>query len=256
METINILWTGGWDSTFRVVELSQKEVCIQPYYVVEKNRISQKYELQTMEKITKKLQEHPNTKATFLPIQLVHKSEIQKNEQISKTYKEIFEIYHIGSQYDYLARLALTVERLELSVEKAPTSKVLDFIQACGRLEKVNIKGGDTYIIDVAQSSEELKLLFQNFSFPVIDKSKVDMRDIAKQQGYEDIMNMTWFCHSPIHDEPCGLCNPCLTTMAGGMEHRFPENSIKRYKKRKILRPIRRITNKVKKICGKERKYT
>lgn len=32
---VNILWTGGLDSSFRVIELSQMEVIIQPYYIID-----------------------------------------------------------------------------------------------------------------------------------------------------------------------------------------------------------------------------
>ena len=30
---VNIFWTGGLDSTFRIVELSQRQCTIQPYYI-------------------------------------------------------------------------------------------------------------------------------------------------------------------------------------------------------------------------------
>lgn len=51
--TVNILWTGGWDSTFRVVELSRMEgITIQPVYVIDPNRKSVPYELRAMDNIT------------------------------------------------------------------------------------------------------------------------------------------------------------------------------------------------------------
>lgn len=32
-EVINVLWTGGYDSSFRIVQLSKNKVTIQPYYL-------------------------------------------------------------------------------------------------------------------------------------------------------------------------------------------------------------------------------
>lgn len=42
---ISILWTGGWDSTYRVVELSRQKVTIQPIYILDPKRESANYEL-------------------------------------------------------------------------------------------------------------------------------------------------------------------------------------------------------------------
>ena len=32
-ETVYIFWTGGWDSTFRFLQLAEKDIIIQPLYV-------------------------------------------------------------------------------------------------------------------------------------------------------------------------------------------------------------------------------
>lgn len=51
MKVIKILWTGGWDSTFRIVELSRKEVTICPLYVIDNDRKSKNFEIKAMNKI-------------------------------------------------------------------------------------------------------------------------------------------------------------------------------------------------------------
>ena len=43
-----ILWTGGWDSTFRLVELSFEDVNVFPIYVVDHKRQSKDLELAAM----------------------------------------------------------------------------------------------------------------------------------------------------------------------------------------------------------------
>ena len=149
--------------------------------------------------------------------------------------------YKIGSQYDYLARLALNINNLEIGLENEPSSKALNFINKCGTLKKVQLKGLDTYVINDKKSKIELIKLFGNLSFPIIDKSKMDMKEIAEKNGYGEIMNLTWFCHNPINNEPCGMCNPCISTIKSGFSYRFPENSLRRYRRRKINRILRKF---------------
>ena len=38
--TVNVLWTGGFDSTYRIVELSRLNVVVQPYYLLDEKRRS------------------------------------------------------------------------------------------------------------------------------------------------------------------------------------------------------------------------
>ena len=250
MNIINILWTGGWDSTYRIVELSKEDVSIQPYYVLDNTRKSQKNEIETMEKITKRLEEDRRTKAKFSPIKFVKINEIEKNDEITSVYKKMHKMYHIGSQYDYLARLALKVNNLEIGLEKAETSKALNFIKACGGIKETKINGVKNFIIDVEKSTYELKLLFSNLNFPIIDKTKLDMKKISEEKGYEEIMNMTWFCHTPIDGKPCGYCNPCVSTIEEGMKYRFTSDALKRYKYRKYYRFVRKIKNGLAKLIN------
>lgn len=52
-QTVNILWTGGWDSSYRMVELSRRLVQVQPIYVYGEGRASEKYEIRAMNRIIK-----------------------------------------------------------------------------------------------------------------------------------------------------------------------------------------------------------
>ena len=58
-------------------------------------------------------------------------------------------------------------------------------------------------------------------------------------------MNLSWFCHSPINDELCGLCGFCDDAMNTGMEWRMPELAQKRYKHKKIYLFIRKVQNRM-----------
>ena len=47
---VNLLWTGGWDSTFRLCQLILvKRKNVQPYYIIDNKRKSLQKELITMD---------------------------------------------------------------------------------------------------------------------------------------------------------------------------------------------------------------
>ena len=51
MKRVGILWTGGFDSTFRISQLSRCDVEIQPVYVYNNDRKSRQYELNAISEI-------------------------------------------------------------------------------------------------------------------------------------------------------------------------------------------------------------
>ena len=58
MQSIDIFWTGGMDSTYRVLELiliEEKKVC--PHYIIDLSRASTLYEIKAIEKRLKKTEE-------------------------------------------------------------------------------------------------------------------------------------------------------------------------------------------------------
>ena len=75
-QTVQIFWTGGMDSTLRIVQLSQLEVNVLPVYIMRANgRKTVVEELTAMGKIYEILKADPRTKATLLPFLLVADSE-------------------------------------------------------------------------------------------------------------------------------------------------------------------------------------
>ena len=75
-QTVQIFWTGGMDSTLRIVQLSQLEVNVLPVYIMRANgRKTAVEELTAMGKIYEILKADPRTKATLLPFRLVADSE-------------------------------------------------------------------------------------------------------------------------------------------------------------------------------------
>ncbi len=91
MEKYEIFWTGGFDSTFRVVQLSRYPISIQPVYctgVATDIRKSERYELRAIKQITQLLREKKETKAEILPLKVVHS---KKNPPVERDSEFIYE---------------------------------------------------------------------------------------------------------------------------------------------------------------------
>ena len=61
---VQIFWTGGWDSSFRVLQLSKKDVLIQPIYL-DDNRASADNELRAIDSIANKIKKLKSTKCSI-----------------------------------------------------------------------------------------------------------------------------------------------------------------------------------------------
>ena len=222
---IKLLWTGGWDSTYRLVELSRMDVTVQPIYGCDGKRDSMEIEKQTMEKILAALQSHPGTRAHLLPIVYVSLDTIPENPEITQAYQTLKGLTGLGGQYEWLARLAREHPGLELCLENMPYGGGSGSILKYGR---VKTEDGVT-ALDPEQSSPECAAVFGNFRLPIFHITEQEMLANIRAWGYEDIMAMIWFCHRPIHGKPCGMCRPCQQKMEGRMEFLLPPEGRRRY---------------------------
>ena len=239
MENVNILWTGGWDSTYRVLRLMDKPVIIQPFYLRDHNRRSEALELKAIRAITEDIRNHPGTQCEIRDVIAVDISDVPADSAISKAYQNIRKTNFFGSQYDWLARFASKHQDLELSMH---TDDTANFLRKHGDLRKVeNELTGDYHVVDPERSSEDLVKVFGNFRFPLLNTSKLDMKAWAESKSLLDMMNKTWFCHKPINDQPCGQCSPCTYTINEGMEYRFSRSALLRYRLKKNLKPVKQL---------------
>ncbi len=56
-EPVHVLWSGGWESTYRVLDLVfTEQAVVQPHYIVDINRPSSLHELRTMASIKHAIQ--------------------------------------------------------------------------------------------------------------------------------------------------------------------------------------------------------
>lgn len=248
---VNILWTGGWDSTYRMVELSRKNVKVQAIYCCDSSRRSIEKEKETMEQIRKALIDREGTKATFLPICYINIEDIPANSNITNAYNHVCEKVKLGSQYEWLARLTQMYPKLEIGIEKpaGEYSGCVDAINTFGSL-KLN---DNVFEIDREHSSEDCIFLFGGFCFPIINMTELDMVKNIREWGYEDIMRRIWFCHNPINGKSCGVCRPCQQKMECGMAFLVDKKGQKRYKVYRLTKNVlgNKLSNMMIKVLRK-----
>ena len=209
---INILWTGGWDSTFRVLQASlTQKLEVQPHYVVDPERPGSQMELDAIATISRRANARG---ALILPLICINKADIPERQAITQALLEMRGEDNVGLQYDWLARYADTLgSPIELAIHKDDKAHAL-------------LAGQDP-----AQNA-----VFRYFQFPVFDMTKVEMQSIARREGFLDLLELSWFCHRPIHGRSCGVCGPCCYTRDEGLGHRISWEGRLREKYRAVKR--------------------
>ena len=219
----NMLWTGGWDSTFQLLQLLvDQKVSVTPFYLIDEERRSTGVEILTMRRIKSHLQNHfPDARQLLNATQYFAVGDIAPNPNITEAYKRIRDKSFIGSQYEWLARFCEEhkICDLQLCVEKAGSSKAYALLSSM--VKEVIHEGHNTFKVSENFSNTDEYAVFKYFSFPIFDLTKTEMVQVAREQGLDKIMNMTWFCHKPIKGKPCGKCNPCISTIEEGLGGRI-----------------------------------
>jgi hypothetical protein len=219
--TQNILWTGGWDSTFHLVRcLISDDSEIQPIYLIDENRSSTAMELLTMKRIKQEIRaDIPARADLLLPVRFVAVSDLLEDERVAKAFAGIRKRKQIGIQYDWLGRFCsqFEVSNLNLCIHKDDHAHdILQHMVEDGGEDFKHYRVSERYI-----GTDEYEL-FRHYSFPVFDLTKCKMQSIAHQMGFSSIMNLTWFCHTPRDRKPCGTCYPCRFTIEEGLGWRIP----------------------------------
>lgn len=230
---VNLLWTGGWDSTFRLLQLSLLDIQIQPYYFIDKERKSKDIEVERMKLILEKIKDDKRFKAQISEIIFIKVEDVlenMKNIEISNIYRELREKYKLGTQYEWLSLYCNSKEiSMELGIEKSNHGKMSKVLKQ----EKCDLKNIENDFLEnrkiLGNKKSKVYPMAKYWIYSVVEYSKKDMEEIAKKEGWLDIMKLTWFCHRPIKGKPCGYCNPCKDAMNLGMEWRMPFISKLRY---------------------------
>lgn len=252
----SIFWTGGWDSTFRLLQLAERQINIKPIYIKDPARKSAEIEIARMteilDHIKKRKASRGGVKAEIRPLEIIDRDNILKqyvNREISEAWHRLHNEFQLGEQYEWFALYCnATGLRVECGLERSERSKAMQVISAQCRLAPFDGDdiGGRLHVLPKEeQSSSDGYVVFRNLLLGITDTTKEDARSYAEAHGWLDIMKRTWFCFNPIGGKPCGLCNPCRDAMNGGMGWRMPAASKARYY---LLGPIHSFAKQTKRM--------
>lgn len=216
---ISLLWTGGWDSTFRVLSLVLEQgATVQPWYVLDEERASTGTEIDTMLALRAAVAEQA-PRGAILPTRYREKADIPPDAEATARFRRLTTRVPMGPQYRWLAWLAAAenLDGLELSVHREDRAHAA----LEPYVEPYATPVGASYRL-VANPEEPDAELFRPFRFPLLDWTKPAMQEHAARAGYADLLERTWFCHSPVRGRPCGLCGPCGFAIDEGVGRRVP----------------------------------
>lgn len=234
MTEVNIFWTSGLDSTFRVVELaSAPGFVIQPWYVTDPGRRSTPIEASRIREMTALIRSNPATQSQLLDAKVVSLRDIEIDPAIRESFDRINAKQHVGKQYLWLASLMSSRDfRAEISFE-APHDQIGTALKGeCALVARGEGVAGE-WVADPEASTEDGLQLFGRMLAPrhQWDLTKADEMRLMKEWGYGDVFDRTWFCHRPVFGMPCGHCVPCRSARKEGFGWRIPSLS-------RILYPI------------------
>ena len=216
---VDLLWTGGWDSTYRLLDIVFcHRQAVQPWYVIDRERPSTAVEIRTMGAIRRAVTERDAAAGPLVkPTRFVERSEIRPDPDLD----DLFAASQLGAQYGWLPCFAKQhgLTNLELGSVAVAGGRMYSLLRR--NVERCEGPAGDTFRV-VAEPDDETARLFARFSFPILTYTKEDLHRRAEACGFVDLMRLTWTCHTPRRGKPCGMCTPCMVMMQTKQAWRIP----------------------------------
>jgi hypothetical protein len=228
----DLLWTGGWDSTFRLIQaVVLEERVVQPHYVVDLRRTGFAAEIRAMADLRRRIAERfPAARERLRAVEIFQRDDIPEDPGWRERFDRLRSRQWLGDQYEWLARFAKwrRLSSLELAIHR--DDRAYEFVKG---LVEQGADGRHRLKQAIVDPTTEV---FQPFVFPILSLTKLDMGRIAAEHGFADILEHTWFCHSPDRrGRPCGRCNPCRYTLDEGLARRVPRINRLKYQVRRRI---------------------
>jgi len=232
-----LLWTGGWDSTFRLLQLLLlHRLPVAPLYLLDDARASAPVEIRTMQRIRKALAARfPHTRGLLRPTTIARVSDLAPDAAIDGALDRLADRDGIGTQYGWLARYYRQRgwRGIELACDCIPKGASAVLLERTVATRAPH--GYGTYRLDPGDPDVDVRLVFGGFGYPLIATTREHMLEIMRDNDWTELMGMTWFCHRPAHGVPCGLCKPCRANIEEGFGWRIP-------RRRRALSAVYRYT--------------
>jgi hypothetical protein len=204
----HVFWTGGLDSTYRVIFLLlNTELPVRPHYII-RHEESTGSEIDAMNDIRRAFaRKYPESESRFLPTMYVNEDLIPSSEEIDEEIEKLRKEVRVHEQYQILANYcrAHNIEKIDLTYERDITQ------------DEDSINVSDYFGVNPALKS---------FHNPHKKHTKKEYFKLAKKEGWDDLLKMTFFCRRPkLAAVPCGMCGPCTDAVANGVGFRLPLRS-------------------------------
>lgn len=218
--TVYVFWTGGFDSTFRVLQAVLDEgKIVQPFYLSgtidnaptkRVKRRNQQMEIQAMQQVRAELcQSYPDACTRLRPPIVVQDVPIRRR---TKRWMHALAAQRVvrrtTCQYGSLGEFARYIGvPVELGIVRDGHSNAGIY---GGLRDKVEGKGAQCRVKKAAVKTHPEYALFHSMRFPLMDVDKPAMWRIAKRRGYDHLMRLTWSCWYPTASgDPCNKCLMC-----------------------------------------------
>lgn len=214
-----LLWTGGYDSTHRLLQLLLiYQMPVQPVYISAKNtdgfalihgrRDNRNEERNAMYKIIDQIQtQYPYTRNLILPMIDVHT--VRYPPVVYKhmhTMKTMGHFHRIHSQYGAFATVSRKLNIImDQCAENGPNTYLGKAIS--GYVVPTIHNQMPSWIISTA--SPQYLSIFDMLRFPLIKMTKHDMLEQARDKKFDHILALTFSCWQPINGAPCNHCEMC-----------------------------------------------
>ena len=223
---IELLWSGGWDSTFMLCKLAwENEAKIQPYYL-DIDRPGRKEEHRAMRQIMAVLRTKKDLKGKILPVKIIPQKYYVPSEDVEQAWRKYNgEPYKVGGQYRHIAQFAKQHTGICWGQER--------YLETPGHMTLLLLdKGGMHFTEDgigyfvKEEADPDVYTLFGNLVCPIARYSEPMMWDVIRERGYKDVFEHIHFCYYPIDGKPCGMCFPCQTKLKQQMDFLFSDEAL------------------------------
>lgn len=254
MKHVNLLFTGGFDSTFRLCQLSRMEdVEVQPVYLLFSNhcnRPNRFKEIAAQDSVVHWLYGRVETKSIILPPLRIKEEDLPSDPDYDMAFLKWASSGKVPLQYRVLGKLALCFSDLEICREgptlrnrqrgikygNKPVGKTRLFLAEHGVKFIDNVDGSVT--LNFKKADAGLDLLFGRYKYPILGISETEMVPYIQKWGYEDVFKLTWTCDTGAN-EPCGVCHNCETKWDSGLRDFFTAHAIRNHEIMKFLETLK-----------------
>lgn len=223
---VRVYWTGGFDSTFRVLQaLLDDRRTVTPYYLSgdidnaaarKTRRRNHLMELRAMDTVREILaRDFPEAAARLRPTVVVDEVVLTPTTRQRMRRLAAQKIVRRPTcQYGSLGQYALQLgQPIEIGIVSDGHSNAGIY---AGVQDKVAGVGASCRLTDAAMRAHPEFALFRNCVFPLLQLQKPDMLRIAQNGGYAHLLQHTWSCWYPTPDNrPCNKCLMCRERVLG-----------------------------------------